>query len=497
MGKQYDRMLTIQQEVSDINGALALMGWDQETYMPAKGASTRGRQLATLSGIAHERFTSTEMGSAIEEAGSEELTVDQQVNQRELAWTYSRSKRLPTALVKDLAETSSIAIQAWRDARENSDFPAFVPHVKKLLALQTQVAEAIGYAEEPYDALLEDYEPGTSTREIAETFEALRTPLVALVDRIRESGVSPRTDFLERSYPIEDQRKFGVMVTERMGFDYEAGRLDISAHPFCTHTGVHDVRMTTRYTPTLPTQSLFGIIHEAGHGLYEQGQDPSFEGLPRAQAVSLGIHESQSRMWENLVGRSRPFWNHFFPEIVKTFPEQLSDVSEEEFYAAINNVTPSLIRVEADEVTYNLHILLRFEIERGLFTGTFAVEDLPAVWNEKMQDYLGIAPDDNREGVLQDIHWSYGSFGYFPTYSLGNLYASQFFAKACADIPDLTDKISSGNLLPLREWLRTHIHDLGMTYRASDLVVQVTGEPLNADYFVSYLNEKFGALYGL
>lgn len=497
MGTHYDRMMAIQQDVSDMYGALSLMGWDQETCMPRKGAATRGRQLATLSGIAHTRFTSDEMGAAIEGAEGEALETDQQVNLREIAWSYDRSKKLPTELVKALAETSSMAIEVWRDAREKNDFPAFAPHVKKLISLQKQMTEAVGYANEPYDALLEDYEPGVSTREIADTFEALRGPLVDLVHRIEASGVTPRTDFLDRKFSIDSQRAFGVMVTKQMGFDYDAGRLDVSPHPFCTNMGVHDVRMTTRYSTTLPTQSLFGIIHEAGHGLYEQGQDPQFEGTPRGDSVSLGIHESQSRMWENMVGRSRAFWRFFFPKFVETFPDAMADVSEDEFYAAINRVTPSLIRVEADEVTYNLHILLRFEIERGLFMDTIKVDDLPAVWNARMQEYLGIEPSDDRDGVLQDIHWSYGSFGYFPTYTLGNLYGAQFFHTIQQQIPDLMDKIEHGELLPLRTWLRDHIHGLGMTYRANDLVQHVTGQPLSAEYFVNYLYEKFGAMYGV
>ena len=476
---------------------MSLLGWDQETFMPRKGAPTRGRQLATLAGIAHSRFTSPEMGAAIEAASSETLEPDEQVNHREIVRSYDRSRKIPTALVKVLAETSSAALEVWREARQRNDFPSFAPWIVRLVALQKEVADAIGYTEEPYDALLDEYEPGASTRDMAAVFETLRGPLVDLVSRINASGVTPRTDFLEHAFRIEDQRQFGVLVTERMGFDYDAGRLDVSAHPFCSHMGAQDVRMTTRYTPELPTQSLFGIIHEAGHGLYEQGQNPAFEGTPRGSAVSLGIHESQSRMWENMVGRSNAFWQYFYPKFVETFPEQMQGVSETAFYAAINKVSPSLIRVEADEVTYNLHILLRFEIERGLFTGAITVEDLPAVWNEKMNTYFGIVPRDDREGVLQDIHWSYGSFGYFPTYTLGNLYAAQFYRAAERDLPNLTNQIARGELLPLREWLRSNIHEGGMTYRASELVLKVTGEPLSASCFLSYIKNKFEPLYGL
>lgn len=495
MGSHYNRMLAIQREVSDIHGAISLMGWDQETYMPRKGAIARSRQLATLSGIAHARFTSDEMGTAIHGAGTEQLDDQERVNYREILWNFERAHKVPTTLVKALTETGSQAVEVWRDARPANDFTAFAPWVEKLVDLRKEYAEAVGYAYEPYDALLEDYEPGASTEEIAQTFEMLRDPIVALVRRIRESGIIPRTDFMNRTFPIDDQRRFAVAVTERMGFDYEAGRLDVSTHPFCTNMSVHDVRMTTRYSPTLPTQSLLGVIHEAGHGLYEQGLDPEREGTPCGTSVSLGIHESQSRMWENMIGRSRAFWRCFFPQFVQTFPGVMQDVSEDEFYAAINRVVPSLIRVEADEVTYNLHILLRFEIERGLFNGTVSVNDLPTLWNAKMRAYLGVEPTNDREGVLQDIHWAHGSFGYFPTYTLGNLYAAQFFAAALRDMPDLMEQIVRGELLPLRVWLREHIHSLGMMFRAHDLVRHVTGQSLSSIPFLTYLQEKFGTLY--
>ena len=495
MGKYYDQMMVIQQEVGDIHGVLALMGWDQEVYMPRKGAATRGRQLATLSGMAHTRFISEEMGHAIERAGSEELTLDQQVNLREISWSHKRAGKLPTSLVKALAETSSAAIEVWMQARADNDFPSFAPWVEKLVKLQKESAEAIGYENEAYDALLEEYEPGASTQDISDVFEALRGPTVDLVQRIRNSEVKPRTDFLKKTYPVEDQRRFGVMVSKQMGFDYEAGRLDISPHPFCTHMGVQDVRLTTRYSEDLPAQSLYGIIHETGHGLYEQGQDVNHEGTPRGQSVSLGIHESQSRMWENMVCRSRAFWRYFYPKFVETFPDSMQGVTEEELYAAVNEVTPSLIRVEADEVTYNLHILLRFEIERGLFADVYTVDDLPDIWHAKMKEYFGIEPPDDRSGVLQDIHWSHGGFGYFPTYTLGNLYGAQFYDTAKQALPDLTEQIAHGELLPLREWLRENIHQLGMAYRPKDLVKQVTGKALSADYFLAYMEEKFGALY--
>ena len=489
--------MEIYREISDLYSALALMGWDQETYMPPKGAASRGRQLATLSGMAHERITSDEMRGALDGARSEPLTADEAVNVREISRSSDRAVKIPVGLVKALAETSSAAIGVWIKARQEDDFPAFAPWVDKLVALQREVAEAVGYEDEPYDALLDEYEPYASTQETAAVFDSIRGPLVDLVQRIASSDVKPRTDFLERNYPVDDQRRMGIKAAERMGFDFEAGRLDISPHPFCTHMGANDVRLTTRYSENLPMQSFYGVIHEAGHGLYEQGHDPEHEGTPRGASVSLGIHESQSRLWENMVGRSRAFWRCFYPEFTTIFPDHTADVSEEEVYAAVNEVKPSLIRVEADEITYNLHILLRFETERGLFTDEYAAGDLSAVWNEKMKAFLGIEPPDDRDGVLQDIHWSHGSFGYFPTYTLGNLYAAQFYRAAEREIPGLTERIARGELLPLRDWLRDRIHRPGMTYRASELVQHVTGEALSADYFLAYVAGKYGSLYRL
>ncbi len=497
MSKHYERVMAIYREVSDLHGAAALMGWDQETYMPPKGAVARGRQLATLSGLIHERITSDEMRQALESAQTESLTSDQEVNLREISRDSNRAVKIPVTLVKSLAETSSAAIGVWIKARRENDFKTFAPWIARLIDLQRQTAEAVGYQDEPYDALLDEYEPGVTTKETVAVFDSIRAPLVDLVQRIASSGIAPRTDFLERNYPIDDQRRMGVMAAECMGFDFDAGRLDISPHPFCTHLGVHDVRMTTRYAENLPMQSFYGVIHEAGHGLYEQGHDPEHEGTPRGASVSLGIHESQSRLWENMVGRSRAFWQYFYPEFAAIFSDQTADVSEEEVYAAVNEVKPSLIRVEADEITYNLHILLRFEIERGLFANEYATDDLPAVWNEKMKAFLGIGPADDKDGVLQDIHWSHGSFGYFPTYTLGNLYAAQFYRAAERDLPELSDHIARGKLLPLRDWLRERIHRPGMTYRAGDLVRHVTGQPLTAEFFLDYIQAKYSTLYSL
>jgi len=489
--------MEIYQEVSNLDRTAAMLGWDQETYMPPKGATNRGHQLGTITGLIHERLTSDIMRAALEKTRSESLASEQEINVREVIRRSERAFKIPLKLVKTLAETSSVAIGVWIKARKENDFTAFAPWLSKLVTLQREIAEAIGYEDEPYDAMLDEYEPTTTTKETADVIDSIRGPLVNLLQRIGESGTEPRTDFLKRKYAVEKQQHIGVRVAKQMGFDFEAGRLDVSPHPFCTHMGIHDVRLTTRYNDTLPTQSLYGIIHEAGHGLYEQGHNPVHEGTPLGESVSLGIHESQSRLWENMVGRSRAFCRYLFPIYSTVFPENMTDVTEEEFYAAINEVKPSLIRVEADEITYNLHILLRFEIERGLFTGKYLAEDLPAVWNEKMEALLGIKPPNDGLGVLQDIHWSHGSFGYFPTYTLGNLYAAQFYQAAEDDIPDLTGRISRGELLPIREWLKLNIYLPGMTYRASELVKHVTGESLTANYFLAYVNHKYSSLYSL
>ena len=387
--------------------------------------------------------------------------------------------------------------EAWIEAREKSDFALFLPWLEKIVALKKEVAERVGYEGAMYNALLDEYEPYARAEEIAPVFAQLKEQLVPLVEQITATGRYPARGVLDQEYPIEQQELLGQQVLADMGFDLEAGRLDLAVHPFCAGTSRDDVRLTTRYSADWLPGSLFGTIHEAGHGLYEQGLPADAIGTPAGASVSLGIHESQSRLWENMVGRSKAFWMHYLPKLRALFPQQLSAVDLDAFYAAVNQVEPSLIRVEADEVTYNLHILLRFELECDLIEGRVAVAELPEVWNERMEQYLGIRPPDDARGVLQDTHWSCGLLGYFPTYTLGNLYAAQFFHQAHQDLPDLEAQIAQGELGPLKTWLNEKIHARGARATASELVEEVTGAKLSADYFIDYLWEKFGALYGL
>jgi carboxypeptidase Taq len=495
----YDRFIARVKELRALNGIGACLHWDQETQMPPKGAEARAEQLALITGIAHDRLVSDEMGALLDElagpAASGALDPVRAANVREVRRVFDREKKLPTELVQEIAKTQSLAQEAWVAARKRSDFAAFAPWLEKNLALQKRRAELVGYETEPYDALLDEYEPGARARDVAPLFAALRGEIVPLVAAI---GAAPRkAEPIAGRFPKEAQRDFGMQVARDMGFDFEAGRLDVSPHPFCSGFHPLDVRITTRYDESDFRGALFGIMHEAGHGLYEQGFDLQHAGTPMAEAASTGIHESQSRLWENLVGRSRAFWTHYYPKLQAAFPDPLRSVDFERFYLAVNEVKPSLIRTESDEVTYNLHILLRFELEQALFSGALAVSELPGVWAKKMEEYLGVTPPSDAEGVLQDVHWSAGLFGYFPTYTLGNLYAAQFFDAAKKEIPDLEAKIGRGELLALREWLREKVHKRGMLWRPAELCRQVSGEPLDARYFTTYLKTKFGEAYGL
>lgn len=498
----YETFIAKVREIKTLNSIGAVLNWDQETQMPPKAANMRADQLASISGLAHEKLVSDEMGELLDKlSASSELSETERANVREVRRIFDREKRVPTELVQELAKTQSLAHEAWINARKNSDFARFAPSLEKIIQLRRKAATLIGgkqvegRPEALYDVLLDEYEPGAKVKDIEPVFTALRQELVPLVAKIKSSEKKPRS--LEGRFPAQKQREFGAMIARDMGFDFEAGRLDVSAHPFCTSFSPLDVRITTRYDESDFSGSLFGIMHETGHALYEQGFEAKNTFTPLAEAVSMGIHESQSRLWENLVGRSRPFWTHYYSKLQNAFPEALSKLSLEDFYGAINVVEPSLIRVEADEVTYNLHILLRFELERAIIADEISVSVLPELWNRKMEEYLGVRPKNDAEGVLQDIHWSMGAFGYFPTYTLGNLYAAQFFSAATRDIADLSGRMGRGELLPLREWLRDKIHRHGAMYRADDLCRRVTGTSLDAKHFVEYLKGKFGGIYAV
>jgi carboxypeptidase Taq len=399
--------------------------------------------------------------------------------------------------VLELSRSGVLGQQAWQHARKANDFGAFRPHLERMFQLKREEAEALGYGESPYDALLEDFEPAENTANLTGILGGLRDELVPLVAAIRVSGRRPRTDVLDRHYPIPAQEAFSRRVATAVGFSFDRGRLDVSAHPFCSEMGPFDCRLTTRYSERHFPSAFFGTLHEVGHGLYEQGLREDEYGLPLGHYVSLGIHESQSRMWENLVGRSRGFWRGWYAEARQTFPEALGDVPESDFFFAVNSVEPSLIRVEADEATYNLHILIRFELEQALLSGDLPVDDLPSAWNAKYRDYLGIQPTSDADGVLQDIHWSAGLIGYFPTYSLGNMYAAQFFDRATAELGDLEADFARRESHRLLDWLQKNIHRMGQRVPASELVRKVTGRPLSHAPLIDHLKRKLGPLYGL
>jgi len=498
MSQPYEAFLNKVRQIGQLETTAALLDWDSETYMPANGLDIRAEQLALLATLAHERQTDPALGKLLSELEGTEISDEAALtNIRETRRNYDHATRIPAKLVERIARVSTVAKDAWAKARAESAFDKFAPHLEELLDLKRQVADAVGYQGERYDALLDEYEPGATAEELTTLFNNLRTPLSDFVKQLADAKQKPDASILNRRFPIETQKLWCRQMAEVIGFDFDSGRIDVSTHPFCSGTGPGDVRLTTRYQERFFSPAVFGTLHEAGHGLYEQGLPKNHLFLPRGHAVSLGIHESQSRMWENMVGRSRPFWQRYYPQCQTVFPEALADVSLDEFYAAINAVSPSLIRVEADEVTYNLHIIVRFELERDLIEGNLAVKDVPAAWNAKMTNLLGITPTNDADGCLQDIHWSMGAFGYFPTYALGNLYAAQFFAAAQRELPNLMQDFSRGHFNALLGWLRTNVHQHGQRYRAGELVERVTGSPLSIEPFLSYIRAKFSPVYGL
>ncbi|MBI3509118.1 MAG: carboxypeptidase M32 [Bacteroidetes bacterium] len=483
--------------IADLGYTTAVLGWDQETYMPEGSAATRAQQLSTLAGIVHEMVTSEELGKLLEglNAGNG-LDETQSANVKQTLKDYRKAKKYTREFVEEMSRTVSESFSAWQIAKSKSDFSVFAPQLKKLIALKRKECELLGYKEHPYDALLDNHEPGLTTKDVEKLFEDVRKELVPFVKKITEKKIHSN-EILHRHFPKDQQWDFSIHLLKQMGFDFNTGRQDLSVHPFTTSFGSLDVRVTTRVDENNIADCITGTIHEGGHALYEQGLPTSEYGLPSAEAVSLGIHESQSRLWENNVGRSLIFWKGQFPEMKNHFPEQLKNSKAEDIFAAINVVQPSLIRINADELTYHFHVMIRFEVEKALFENKLQPEEIPAYWNARYKDYLGIDVPDDAHGCLQDVHWSHGSFGYFPTYSLGSFYAAQFFAHAKKNIPSLEKEIESGNFSSLLKWLRENIHQYGKRYRAGELCTRVTGEPLNFSYFMNYAKEKYGSLYGI
>lgn len=478
--------------ITHLNQAAAVLEWDMETYMPEGGAEARSMQVATLRSLAHELLIDDETAGLLEQA------VPRSEIDRDLVRVVSKdvdkARKVPSSLIAAMAEASGRAKGAWQKARSTNDFPVFAPHLERIVDLCIQHAEALGYEDQPYDALLDQYEEGATTREVTTVFDSVRKELVPFVHEL--TAAHPACEGpVHREFPEEDQWAFGLEMARRIGYDMNRGRQDRSAHPFSTSFSISDVRITTRLEKRFFNPAFFGTLHETGHAMYEQGIDPVLEGTPLADGTSLGMHESQSRMWENLVGRSLPFWEYAYPHAQKAFPGALSDVSLDGFYKAINAVAPSTIRVEADEVTYNLHIMLRFELEQELIAGRVDVKDLPREWNDRMESWIGVRPQNDAEGVLQDIHWSLGAIGYFPTYALGNLMSVQLFDAARRAIPDMDDQFRRGEFAPLLSWLQTHVHQWGRRRTASEILVASTGSDLSAAPWMAYVRGKFGALH--
>ena len=501
MQQKFEQLCQLTRQSNYIKSTLALLEWDQQTKLPSEAGQYRAQQITYLSGELHRQETDPKRGELLGELVESDLASDPHGDTgttiRELKRRYDKKVKLPQSLVESLAQASSVGQQVWITARKTNDFKSFQPNLTEIFALKREEAQAIGYDENPYDALLDEYEPGAKTSEVAKVLGDLREELVPMIEKIKGSKTQPSNKLLHRNYPVEVQKAFAKEASAKIGFDYTRGRLDETHHPFCTEIGPDDCRILTRYDESFFSAGFFGTLHEAGHGMYEQGLRGDQYGLPTGSYCSLGIHESQSRLWENLVGRSKAFWKHFFPAAQKHFPQALGDQSIDEFFVSINTVQPSMIRVEADEATYNLHIIIRFELERDLIDGTLEVDDLPAAWNAKYESILGIKPESFADGVLQDVHWSAGLFGYFPTYSLGNLYASQFFAAAEAEIGDLAEQFASGEFTPLKRWLNVNVHQHGQKYSSPELGNRLIGRSLSHDSLITDLQVKLFPVYGL
>lgn len=500
MNKDLTRLKEILSEVDDLTRASAMLAWDQEAYMPEGAAEARGQQMGTLDKIGHDMFTSPETGKLLESLQKAAKDWDPDSDDARLvkvaAKRYERELKVPSAMVVEKAQLTALASPAWQQARAKAHFPTFQPHMQKILDWTQRYARLFDPQQHPYDALLDKYEPGMKTSEVQAIFNEIRPQQVELIQAISAKG--PIDDsMLHQHFPAQKQWDFGVEVITAFGFDWTRGRQDKVTHPFMTNLGYGDQRITTRVYEDFFNAHLFGTMHETGHALYEQGIPKELARTPLYDGASLAIHESQSRLWENLVGRSRPFWHHFYPKLQRVFPDQLGNVKEDAFYKAINRVHPSFIRVEADEATYNLHIMLRLELEIDLLEGRVEVKDLPDVWDERFQAYVGTTPPDDAKGVLQDVHWSSGLMGYFATYALGNLVSAQLWEVIQKEIPALDDEIAKGNFSPLLGWLREKLHRHGAKFEPQEIVQRITGSKINGAAYIRYLQRKFGEIYEL
>ena len=484
-------------KIYDIRMAMSVLNWDQETKMPKNGSKFRAQQLSTLANIAYELSTDDKYGKLLETLNNDQsLNSDQKRNIFLSRKEFLKNKKYSSDFIVKQSKLISKAFNDWRFAKEKNNFKLFQNSLKELVELRKEECELIGYNNHPYDALLDRYEPNLTTKDVDLIFQDIKDKLVPFIKRIAENNHVDES-FFYQSYDYNKQWDFGIKLLKQMGYDFDSGRQDISAHPFSSHFSPQDARVTTRIDENNLSEMIWSCIHEGGHALYEQGILTENYGTPLGNSVSLGIHESQSRLWENHVGRSLEYWKNNFSSLKSLFPEKLRNIDYYKFYEATNNVKPSLIRTNADELTYHLHVLIRYEIEKGLIEGSYNVEDLPSIWNKKYFDYLGINVPNDSKGVLQDIHWSHGSFGYFPTYTIGSFYAAQFYHKASYEIDNIEKKIVNGDFTELLGWLRNNIHKHGERYDAKVLCERITGEELNFKYFMQYVTKKYSKIYNL
>lgn len=498
----FEKAKEISKSAELLSGISSLIAWDQETYMPDGGAGIRAEQLQTLAGIIHKERTGSKFTTALKKlvdiktgkVKEKGLTDQQKAAVREWRRDYIKATALPSRFVEDFAKLTSQSLQVWRFAKQDNCFSHFAPYLDKIVSMSRKKADLLGYKDHPYDALLDIYEPGTTTAQVSELFTSTRKAITTLLAKITKAK-QVDDSFLFAKIPQEKQLEMGNQILHAMGYDFAKGRLDISSHPFSSACHPTDSRITTRIHPTSVMSNLFVILHEAGHALYEMGLPVEHYGTPLCHAISLGMHESQSRWWETRIGQTKAFWQHFLPKVQAQFKGKLQSVTLDNFYRAINKVEPSMIRVEADEVTYPLHVILRFELEKALIEGKLKVRDLPEAWNAKMQDLLGITPKTNAEGCLQDIHWSMGAFGYFPTYTLGTMYASHFFPAFEKAFPNWEKRVAEGDLLFIKDWLTQNVHCHGREFSSQDLILNVTGKPFTSKAFIDYLNKKYSEIY--
>lgn len=483
-------------KIADVRYASAVLQWDQETYLPLKGAAIRGQQIATLTALSHEMFTDEKLGNILKELNEAEgLSGDEKKNVELSLESYEKLKKFSSGFVREMSEAVSAAFYAWINARKENSFEVFSRELEKLVELKKQEADILGYEDHPYNALMNEYEKGATVQMMDRIFSDVQKPLRRLLAKTQQYAAT-NDQFLNHHFPKQQQWDWGMYIARQLHFDFEAGRQDISEHPFTTNFSSHDVRITTRIDEHHFANMMWSTIHEVGHALYEQGLPADQYGLPLGEYTSLSIHESQSRLWENCIGRGTAFWQFYFPKLQEFFPQQFNDVTVQEFLQAINKVKPSLIRTEADELTYHFHVMIRYELEKQLIGGNLKVKDIPAYWNELYDKYLGVQVLNDKTGCLQDVHWSHGSFGYFPTYSLGSFYAAQFWKQAKTELPGIEESIAlNGDTQPLLDWLRLKIHKYGKKYTSEELCRQVTGQGLDSKVFVEYLEDKLNRIY--